>query len=493
MAHNYGTDEYRRQRNGEWYVGNECNIVSGPSNSESGDDMVELFHFESHVYKTRRYHEWCMGNEDILMDTERKFNHRYTQKLHSTHHKEAYQNGKSNRQNSDWYMKKDLKNISDKCSPTIPSAQLVVLNDQIPSEKQSPPTFQQAAGTLVLNQTAPRRMKSLQSQQPPNQPKEEPKQLAKETRGLRLLKCSSQPRCVSVQHTSGQPMRNSTLNGTDQVAGHSARIIVGVPIQNENLGYPQIQRPSGQSKREARSVLTRQISEKQSTESTSSFDQLRKETRIPILQESLEQLHIQKPSGLPATETLGQPVQASSTLQLHSYTRLPPIQQTLDLNRSEQPEKPAVETTWVPTQQCSVQRVRKTKLAPIKQTLGQLGCVPAQQQRKKPTIRTSSQQTEQASSILKSYTRLPPIKQTFDLSQSEAKPPAIQETARSCQEPTRNKQSNERTLARNVRRQGRQEGYPAGGYCHTRRQGVCTQTDKTKVQRTFVRVLNKRL
>lgn len=235
------------------------------------------------------------------MDTERNFNHRYTQKLHSTHHKEAYQNGKSNRQNSDWYMKKDLKNISEKCSPTIPSVSLVVLNDQTLREDQSP--NKQAAVTLVLYQTSPRRMKSLQSQQPPNQPKEKPKQLAKETRGLRLLKCSSQPSCVSVQHTSGQPMRNSTLNGTDQLAEHPARLIVGVPIQNENLGYLQIQRPSGQSKRETRSVLTRQISEKQSTESTTSFDQLRKETKIPILQESLEQLHIQKPSGLPATET----------------------------------------------------------------------------------------------------------------------------------------------------------------------------------------------
>lgn len=115
-------------------------------------------------------------------------------------------------------MKKDLKNISEKCSQTIPSASLVVLSDQTLSEDQSP--NKQAAGTLVLYQTAKRRMKSLQSQQPSNQPKEEPKQLAKETRGLRLLKCSSQPSCVSVQHTSGQPMRNSTLNGTDQVAGH---------------------------------------------------------------------------------------------------------------------------------------------------------------------------------------------------------------------------------------------------------------------------------
>ena len=244
MADNEGTDEYRKQRKDGWCVGNECNNVSGPSNSESGDDMVELFHFESHVYKTRRCHEWYMGNEDILMDTKRNFNHRYTQKLHSTHHKEAYQNGKSNRQNSDWYMKKDLKNISEKCSPTIPSVSLVVLSDQTLSEDQSP--NKQAAGTLVLYQTAPRRMKSLpQSQQPPNQPKEEPKQLAKETRGLRLLKCSSKPSCVSVQLTSKQPMRNSTLNGTDQVAGHPARIIVGVRIQNETLGHPQIQRPSG--------------------------------------------------------------------------------------------------------------------------------------------------------------------------------------------------------------------------------------------------------
>lgn len=118
--------------------------------------------------------------------------------------------------------------------------------------------------------------------------------------------------------------------------------------------------------------------------------------------------------------------------------------------------------------------------------------IPAPPAAEKPTIRTSSQQTKQALSTLKSYTTLPPIKQTFDLSQSETKPPAIQETVRSCQEPTRDKQSNELTLARNVRRQGRQEGYPVGGYCHTRRQGVCTLTDKTKVQRTFVRVLNKR-
>lgn len=180
-------------------------------------------------------------------------------------------------------------------------------------------------------------------------------------------------------------------------------------------------------------------------------------------------------SSVSIQQTLGQPVQASSTLQLHSYTRLPPIQQTLDLHRSEQPEKPAVETTWVPPQQCSVQRVRKTMLAPIKQTLGQLGCVPAPPAAEKPTIRTSSHQTEQASSTLQSHTKLLPIKQTFDLSQSETKPPAIQETARSYQEPTRNKQSNERTLARNVRRQGRQEGYPAGAYCRTRRQGVCNQ------------------
>ena len=162
MAVNEGTDEYRRQRNDGWCsVGNECNNVSGPSNSESGDDRVELFHFKSNVDKTRRYHEWCMGNEDILMDTERNFNHRYTQKLHSTHHKEAYQNGKSNRQNSDWYMKKDLKNISEKCSQTIPSASLVVLSDQTLSEDQSP--NKQVAGTLVLYQSAPRRMKSLHS------------------------------------------------------------------------------------------------------------------------------------------------------------------------------------------------------------------------------------------------------------------------------------------------------------------------------------------
>lgn len=298
------------------------------------------------------------------MDTKRNFNHRYTQKLHSTHHKEAYQNGKSNRQNSDWYMKKDLKNISEKCSPTIPSLSLVVLNDQMLSEEQSPPTFQQAAGTLVLYQTAPRRMRSLQSQQPPNQPNGESKQLTKEKRRLRTLKCSAQPSCVSVQHTSGQLMRNSTLNATDQVAGHPGRIIVGVPIQNENFGYPQIQRPSGQSERETRSVLTRRISEKPSTESTSSFDQLRKETRIPILQESLEQLHIQKPSGLPATETRWVFTPQSSSEQFARQMNQVHIQ-----HRSGQPPR---ENGSGSMEQSSRQRVKEiTSSVSIQQTLGQ--------------------------------------------------------------------------------------------------------------------------
>ena len=135
---------------------------------------------------------------------------------------------------------------------------------------------------------------------------------------------------------------------------------------------------------------------------------------------------------------------------------------------------------------------KENKVVPIQQTLRQPRWVPTPQAAAKPPIKTRSQPTEQASSTLRSYTRLPPIQQALDLSRSETRPPAIQETARSCQEPTRNEQSDESTLARNDRRQGRQEAYQTGGYCRRRRQGVCRQTDGTEVQRTFVRVLNKR-
>ena len=192
---------------------------------------------------------------------------------------------------------------------------------------------------------------------------------------------------------------------------------------------------------------------------------------------------IQNPSGQPARETRLLATQQTPE-QLDRQVRRVHIQQS--------PGEPAKETSWVPIQQCSGQGVRKTKLVPIQQTLRQPRCVLTPQAAAKPPINTRSQPTEQASSTLRSYTRLPPIQQTLDLSRSETRPPAVQETATYCQEPKRNEQSKESTLARKNRRQGRQEAYPTRGFCPVRRQGVCRQTDGTEVQRTFVRVLNKR-
>ena len=312
------------------------------------------------------------------------------------------------------------------------------------------------------------------------------KQPAKEENWLFIPASSVQPRLVALQHNrhSGQPTRESTAVETEDFTGHLARKMRWIPIQHET-----IPRASGQREKETRLVPTNRISGQTLTDSAPVADEnntgqtAKTKMWTNIQHEPSGRSQIQNPSGQPARETRLLATQQTPE-QLDRQVRRVHIQQS--------PGEPAKETTWVPIQQCSGQGVRKTKLVPIQQTLRQPRCVLTPQAAAKPPINTRSQPTEQASSTLRSYTRLPPIQQTLDLSRSETRPPAVQETAIYCQEPKRNEQSKESTLARKNRRQGRQEAYPTRGFCPVRRQGVCRQTDGTEVQRTFVRVLNKR-
>lgn len=313
-------------------------------------------------------------------------------------------------------------------------------------------------------------------------------QPAKEKNWLFIPASSTQPRLVALQHNrhSGQPTRESTAVATEDFTGHPARKMRWIPIRHETFHIP---RASGQRETETRLVPTNQISGQTLTESVpvdaENNTQQTTKTKMwtNIQHESSGRSQIQNLSLQPARETRLLATQQTPE-QLDKQVRRVHIQQ--------RPGELAKETTWVPIQQCSGQGARKTKLVPIQQTLRQPGWLPTPQAAAKPPIKTRSQPTEQASSTFRSYTRLPPIQQTLDPSQSETRPPAIQETARPCQEPIRNEQSKESTLARNDRRQGRQEAYQTGGCWRTRRQCVCRQTDGTEVQRTFVRVLNKR-
>ncbi|CAH3181882.1 unnamed protein product [Porites evermanni] len=426
-------DEYRRQRNGECYTGNEYKSnKNGPFNSERKGDMVddglnphELSHSENHCHRTQRNgSECCMKNGGLNSTT-----------LSSDH-------GCADKD------EQRIETISD-------GSRIKILAER---ESRMAP-FQQVS-----------------------------KQPAKEKNWLFIPASSAQPRLVDLQHNrhSGQPTRESTVVATEDFTGHPASKMRWIPIQPETFNTP---RASGQRETETRLVLTNQISGHRLTESVpvAAENNTRQTAKTKmwtnIQHEPSGRSQIQNPSGQPARETRLLATQQTPE-QLDKQVRRVHIQQN--------PGEPAKETTWVPIQQCSGQGVRKTKLVPIQQTLRQPGWVPTPPPAAKPPIKTRSQPTEQASSTLRNYKRLPPIQQTLDLNRPETRPPAVQETATSCQEPIRNEQSNESILARKNRRQGRQEAYPTRGFCPMRRQGVCRQTDGTEVQRTFVRVLNKR-
>ena len=519
-------DEYRRQRNGEWCTGNEYKSNKNrPFNSEGSGDMVdhglnphELSHSENHCYGTQRNDSECYMKNGGLNSTTLSSDHGCAYQIQCNNYEETYHNGKRKRGRGEQCMKNTVKSgnknpveqSAKNLSPSSiqPAARILVLREEVmyhnastrikslPSQQSSKQQVRETKSFPLIRDKDEQRIETIsdgsrikilaerESRMAPFQ--QVSKQPAKEKNWLFIPASSTQPRLVDLQHNrhSGQPTRESTAVATEDFTGHPARKMRWIPIQPETFHIP---RASGQRETETRLVPTNQISGQRMAESVPvvAENNTRQTSKMwtNIQHESSGRSQIQNPSGQPAKEARLLTTQQTPE-QLDKQVRRMHIQQS--------PGEPAKETTWVPIQQCSGQGVRKTKLVPIQQTLRQPGWVPTPQAAAKPPIKTRSQPTEQASSTLRSYTKLPPIQQTLDLSRSETRPPAIQETATPWQEPRRNEQSKESTLARNDRRQGRQEAYQTGGYCRTRRQGVCRQTDGTEVQRTFVRVLNKR-
>ena len=521
-------DEYRRQRNGECYTGNEYKSnKNGPFNSERKGDMVddglnphELSHSENHCHRTQRNGSECCMKNGGLNSTTLSSDHGCAYQIQCNNYEETYHNGKRKRGRGEQCMKNTVKSgnknpVEQSAKNLSPSsiqsaARILVLREEViyhnastrikslPSQKSSKQQVRETKSFPLIRDKDEQRIETIsdgsrikilaerESRMAPFQ--QVSKQPAKEKNWLFIPASSAQPRLVDLQHNrhSGQPTRESTVVATEDFTGHPASKMRWIPIQPETFNTP---RASGQRETETRLVLTNQISGHRLTESVpvAAENNTRQTAKTKmwtnIQHEPSGRSQIQNPSGQPARETRLLATQQTPE-QLDKQVRRVHIQQN--------PGEPAKETTWVPIQQCSGQGVRKTKLVPIQQTLRQPGWVPTPPPAAKPPIKTRSQPTEQASSTLRNYKRLPPIQQTLDLNRPETRPPAVQETATSCQEPIRNEQSNESILARKNRRQGRQEAYPTRGFCPMRRQGVCRQTDGTEVQRTFVRVLNKR-
>ena len=521
-------DEYRRQRNGEWCTGNEYKgNKNGPFNFDRRGDMVdhglnpqELPYSENHCPNTQRNGSECCMKNGRLNSTTLSSDHGCAYQIRCDHYEETYHNGESKRGRGEKCMKNTVKSgnknpveqSAKNLSPSSiqPAARILVLREEVmyhnastriqslPSQQSSKQQVRETKSFPLIRDKDEQRIETIpdgsmtrisaerESRMGPFQ--QVSKQPAKEKKWLFIPASSAPPRLVDLQHNrqSGQPTRESTAVATEDFTGHPARKMRWIPIQPETVHIP---RASGQRETETRLVPTNQISGQRLTESVpvAAENNTRQTTKTKmwtkIQHEPSGRSQIQNPSGQPDRETRLLATQQTPE-QLDRQVRRVHIQQS--------PGEPAKETTWVPIQQCSGQGVRKTKLVPIQQTLRQPGWVPTPQAAAKPPTKTRSQPPEQASSTLRSYTRLPPIQQTLDLSRSETRPPAVQETATYCQEPKRNEQSKDSTLARKNRRQGRQEAYPTRGFCPVRRQGVCRQTDGTEVQRTFGRVLNKR-
>ena len=192
LSPNTGTNEYKRQRNGEWCIVNECDNVIGLFSSENKDDIDhawnagELSRPDDHGYRTRRNGERCMGNGELnrtnlLTGAKSNSHHRCTFQLCSDDHFETYPNyGENNWRNDEWCKKNDLENITRERSPSTPSD---VSHKEKMGKEQSveqstkntaPHSIQQVAGILVsrekpLNQNASRQIKSLPSRQLPKQ------------------------------------------------------------------------------------------------------------------------------------------------------------------------------------------------------------------------------------------------------------------------------------------------------------------------------------
>ena len=154
-------------------------------------------------------------------------------------------------------------------------------------------------------------------------------------------------------------MTESGLVATGQFSGQPARKKMWIPIQYESLDQTQIQRPLGSPAREtSRWAATQQTSRQlerqmrrlhiqqssvqpaRDTRSPSFYQSSEKrvgETRLAPNQETQRQ-----PRWLPTPPIRGKrriktgsPPTEQVLRALHSYTKLPPIQQTFDVSRSE--------------------------------------------------------------------------------------------------------------------------------------------------------------
>lgn len=548
-------NEYKRQRNGEWYIVNECDNVIGSFSSENKDDFDhacnagELARPDDHGNRTRRNGECCMGNGELnrtnlLTEAKSNSHHGCTFQLCSDDHFETYHNyGENKWGNDEWCKKNDLENITRERSLTTPSD---VSHKEKMGKEQSveqstkntaPHSIQQVAGILVsrekpLNQNASRQIKSLPSRQLPKQQarqtKSFPLQFADKDRQRNETSLRSsmpkrsaprQSRKALIQQVSEQPVREenclfSIPTGSSQprwlanqhISGQLTRKSIAVATE-ELTGLPVIKmRWNPIQQQTVRQPKIHRSSRLRETEGE--VVPTNHISREPMTESGL--VAIEQLAGQPARQKmwisiqyesldqtqiqrrLGSPVREKSRWAATQQTSRQLERQMRRLHIQQSSVQPARDTRSPSFYQSSEKRVRETRLAPNQETQRQPRWVPTPPLSAKRTIKTGSPPTEQVLRALHSYTKLPPIQQTSDVNRSETTASASQETGRPCRELTKNEQSPGSTLTRNGRRAGKQEAYLTGDYWRRRRQGVCRQTDETEAQRTFVRVLNKR-
>lgn len=188
-------DEYRRQRNGEWCMGNDYKSnKNGPFNSERRGDMVdhglnphELSHSENHCYRTQRNGSECYVKNGRLNSTTLSSDHGCANQIRCDHYEETYHNGESNKGRGEKCMKNTVK--SGNKNPVEQSA-----------KNLSPSSIQPAARILVLREevryhNASTRIKSLPSQQ-------SSKQQVRETKSFPLIRDKDQQRIETISDGS---------------------------------------------------------------------------------------------------------------------------------------------------------------------------------------------------------------------------------------------------------------------------------------------------
>ena len=289
---------------------------------------------------------------------------------------------------------------------------------------------------------------------------------------------------ASIQKASRRLLGEKTANQVEPLPsqGRSSKASRGTsrkkrktksrPIQQTSGLYEKetksrpIQRPSGQHKGEANSAPIQQNSKQPARETNS----------LPIQQNSGQ--HEKEMRSRPIRQTSVQPEKEANSAPIQQNSKLP-AGETKSLPSQQTSGQPESETRSPPIRQTSGQPARETRPQPIQQTSGR----PAREARSPPSQQNSEQPAREATSR--------PIKHTSRKAEIEMTSPAYQQAVRYSQKLPENKQR-QTLLVRNVRRSGRQEICEVRSEGRRRRQGVCIQTDNTRADRTFVRVLNKR-